>query len=258
MATFASFDGTPIAYETFGAGPPVLLLHGFAANRRTNWEAPGVVAALVAAGRHVIAADARGHGESGKPHEPDAYANDAMVRDARALLDHLGHASVDVVGYSMGAMTAVRLVAGERRARSVVLGGVGGDATPPRAGGADSPLAAALENEDGKAVKDPVLRGFRMFAARTGADRRALAAIERGRSLRSPVRFDAITMPALVLAGEKDSLIRPPHELAARLPRARLALVPGDHLSAVAQPAFRAAIVAFLAAVDRGEAPEAG
>ena len=57
-----------------------------------------------------------------------------------------------------------------------------------------------------------------------------------------------------VLAGAGDAVILPPEDLAARLPRARLERVPGDHLSAVAQPAFRAAIVAFLAAVDRGEA----
>jgi pimeloyl-ACP methyl ester carboxylesterase len=255
MPTLHSFDGTHIAYESSGSGdgPPVLLLHGFASNRITNWERTGVVEALAAAGRRSVAADARGHGESGKPHDPAAYGDDALVRDARALLDHLGAERVDVVGYSMGAMTAARLVAGEPRARSVVLAGVGGDATPTRPGGPDSPLAAALEAEDATSVKDPVLRGFRMFAARTGADRRALAALARGRANRSPVRFDAIAMPALVLAGAQDALIRPPRELVARLPRARLELVPGDHLTAAAAPAFRAAIVAFLAAVDRGE-----
>jgi pimeloyl-ACP methyl ester carboxylesterase len=251
MPTFASFDGTPIAFEVAGDGPPVLLLHGFASDRRSNWTAPGVTAALVASGRRVIAADARGHGDSGKPRDPRAYADDALVRDARALLDHLGVSRVDVVGYSMGAMTAARLVAGEARARSVVLGGVGGDATPTRPGGPDSPLVAALETDDPATIREPIARGFRLFAARTGADRLALAALERGRSLRSPVRFEAITVPALVLAGERDALIPPPRELAARLPRARLALVPGDHLTAVAKPEFRSAIVAFLAEVER-------
>lgn len=253
MPTLTSFDGTPIAYGVWGEGLPVLLLHGFASNRRVNWEEPGVVAALVAAGRCVVAADARGHGESGKPHDPAAYADDALVRDARALLDHLGAERADVVGYSMGAMTAARWVAAEPRARSVVLAGVGGDASPPRPGGPDSPLVAALEIGEPSSVKNPVLRGFRMFAGRTGADRRALAALERARANRSPVRLEAITVPALVLAGTRDSLIRPPEELAARLPRARLERVAGDHLSAVAQPAFRAAIVDFLAAVDRAE-----
>ena len=78
------------------------------------------------------------------------------------------------------------------------------------------------------------------------ADRAALAAIERSNALRSPVRFDAITVPTLVLAGDSDRLIRPPEELLARLPKARLERVPGDHLTAVAHPGFARAIVRFL------------
>src|SRR5262245_37410498 len=101
---FASFDGTEIAYTVSGSGPDVLLLHGFAADHRVNWVEPGVVDALVDGGHRVIAYDARGHGASGKPHDPDAYAHDAMPRDATTLLDHLDVTTVDVVGYSMGAM----------------------------------------------------------------------------------------------------------------------------------------------------------
>src|ERR1700722_17086264 len=101
---FESFDGVGIAYVTAGSGPDVLLLHGFAADYPANWVAPGVVDALVGAGRRVIGFDARGHGQSDKPHDPAAYDNDAMTRDARGLLDHLGVERVDVVGYSMGAL----------------------------------------------------------------------------------------------------------------------------------------------------------
>ena len=246
MDQVRSFDGTPIAFAVQGDGPAVLLLHGFAADHRANWAAPGVIAALVAAGRRVIAADARGHGASGKPHEPAAYANDAMVRDAGVVLDHLSIQAVDVVGYSMGAMVAARLAADEPRTRSLVLGGVGGDALPPRRGGRDSPLAEALLAEDPAAIRDPTAKGFRLFAERTRADRAALAAIERSNALRSPVRFDALKMPTLVLAGEADVLIRPPQELVARLPNARLERVPGDHLTAVGHPGFARAIVRFL------------
>jgi len=74
MERFTSFDGTGIAYITAGPsdGPDVLLLHGFAADHRLNWAAPGVVDALVDAGHHVIALDARGHGQSDKPRDPEA------------------------------------------------------------------------------------------------------------------------------------------------------------------------------------------
>jgi pimeloyl-ACP methyl ester carboxylesterase len=243
-----SFDGTKIAYADRGEGAPVLLLHGFASDHRGNWVAPGIVDALVAAGRRVIAADARGHGASDKPHDPAAYADDAMVRDALCMLDQLGLEEFDVAGYSMGAMVAARLAAREApRLRSLILAGVGGNATPPRPGGPDSKLAAALETDDTRSIRDPIARGFRFFAQRSGADRLALAAIERGNAHRSPVDFDAITMPVLVLAGEADTLIQPPDELAARLQDARLERVPGDHLSAVGQPAFKQAIVRFLA-----------
>src|SRR4249919_170021 len=115
MQRFTSFDGTGIAYISVGEGPDALLLHGFAADHRVNWVAPGVVDALVAAGRRVIALDARGHGRSDKPHDASAYEDDAMARDARALLDHLRVEEVDVIGYSMGALVATRLVPGEAR-----------------------------------------------------------------------------------------------------------------------------------------------
>jgi len=242
-----SFDGIRIAYLDRGEGAPVLLLHGFAADHRGNWEAPGIIDALVAAGRRVIALDARGHGASDKPHDPAAYADPAMERDPQSVLDRLGIAQADVAGYSMGAMTAARLAASEpSRVRSMILAGVGGNATPPRPGGADSKLAAALETEDASRVRDPLAKGFRIFAQRSGADRLALAAIERAGANRSPIRFEAIAMPVLVLAGEADALIQPPAELAARLSNARLERVPGDHLSAVGQPAFKDAIVRFF------------
>src|SRR2546423_12446274 len=82
--TVRSFDGTRIAYVVQGIGPAVLLLHGFAADHVLNWATPGVIDALTGAGRRVIATDARGHGASDKPHDPDRYAGDALARDAQA------------------------------------------------------------------------------------------------------------------------------------------------------------------------------
>ena len=90
MNTFSSFDGTTIAFDDLGEGPPVVMLHGFAADAHANWHQPKVVEAVVATGRRVITPDARGHGRSGKPHDIDAYKNQAMPRDVSALLDHLG------------------------------------------------------------------------------------------------------------------------------------------------------------------------
>jgi pimeloyl-ACP methyl ester carboxylesterase len=242
-----SFDGSRIAYAVQGSGPAVLLLHGFAADHFLNWARPGVIDALTGAGRRVIATDARGHGASDKPHEPDRYGGNAMVRDAQAVLDHLGVEQVDVVGYSMGSMVAARLVPEEPRARALVLGGVGATVTPPRTGGrAPKTIAAALLADDPASIDSPAGKAFRQFADFTGADRHALAALSRSDALLYSVPFDAITVPTLVIAGEADTLIKAPQELADRLPSAQLKMVSGDHLTAMYDPAFSRALVEFV------------
>jgi pimeloyl-ACP methyl ester carboxylesterase len=250
--TVGSFDGTRIAYSVQGSGPAVLLLHGFAADHVLNWARPGVIDALSGAGRRVIATDARGHGASGKPHDANRYSGDAMVRDAQAVLDHLGVEQVDVVGYSMGSMVAARLVPEEPRARALVLGGVGATITPPRTGGrAPDAIAAALLADDAASVDNVAGRAFREFADATGADRHALAALSRSNALRYSVRFDAITVPTLVIAGTGDTLIRSPDALVDRLPSARLQMVKGDHLGAPYHQEFTQSIVEFLEEVHR-------
>jgi pimeloyl-ACP methyl ester carboxylesterase len=247
-----SFDGTRIAYTARGAGPTVLLLHGFGADHLLNWERPGVIDALVGNGRRVIATDARGHGASDKPHDPERYAGDTMVRDAQAVLDHLGVERVDVVGYSMGAMVAARLVPDEPRTRSLVLGGVGERVVPPRSGGRNpEAIASALLADDPSAMASATGKAFREFADATGADREALAALSRSTSLQYSARFDEIVVPTLVIAGAGDTLIRSPDALADRLPNARLCMVKGDHLGAPYHSEFKDAIVAFLEEVQR-------
>ena len=248
MERFESFDGTAIAYTIAGEGPDALLLHGFAADHHVNWVAPGVVDALVAAGRRVIAYDARGHGQSDKPHDPAAYENDAMARDARALLDHLGVERVDVVGYSMGALVTTRLVPDEPRTRSAVLGGIGGRSRGRRglSGEQRAAIATALETDDPAGIANASARAFRSFADHTGADRLALAAIQRAATPEARTRLEAFAVPTLVIAGDGDTLAGSPQMLAERIPGAVARVVKGSHLGAVADPAFRAAVVEFV------------
>src|SRR6185503_909884 len=79
--------GVRIRYVDRGAGEPVLLIHGYTRNVETNWIDTGVLPNL-AKDHRVIAFALRGHGRSGKPHDPAAYGGET-VQDALRLLDHL-------------------------------------------------------------------------------------------------------------------------------------------------------------------------
>jgi pimeloyl-ACP methyl ester carboxylesterase len=250
MQTFASFDGSSIAYTVAGEGPDALLLHGFAASARTNWIGPGIFDAIVGSGRRVIAYDARGHGASAKPHDPSAYENDAMRRDAQALLDHLGVTRVDVVGYSMGSLVSSRLVPKEPRARSLVLGGVGGRLASGRSPVDRAATADALAAPAGAVIENAGARAFRRFAERSNNDLQALSAIQRVAQQGRPGDLSAIAVPTLVVAGVDDLLAGDPQGLADRIPGAIAREVPGDHLSAVGRPELAFEIVAFLGRVS--------
>ena len=246
MEHFTSFDGTEIAYLDEGSGPPVVLHHGFAADHHGNWVAPGVVAALVAEGRRVVALDARGHGQSGKPHDPDAYADHAMENDLAGLFDHLGLADVDLVGYSMGAIVSAHFTPTDDRVRSLILGGIGGAVTRGRPRSRSEGLADALTAEDPASVTDPTGRAFRAFADSTGADRHALAAIARSGTHDDPPPLGAISVPTLVLVGSGDTLVGDPRQLAEAVKGAQCTVIGGDHLGAVVDPGFTPAILDFV------------
>jgi len=249
LSHWETFDGRRLAYHDEGSGPAVVLLHGFAADLQRNWVDTGVVAALVGAGRRVIATDARGHGASDHPHDPRDYDDDAMIRDVQSLFDHLGVASADLVGYSMGAMMAAGVAARDPRVHALVLGGVGGRWSGAQHARDNLPIADGLVAEDATDVTDPVARAFRRFADGTGADRVALAACMRS-TRGERIDLGAITVPTLVLAGDADTLVGSPEPLAGRIPGARFEVLHGDHLRAIYDPRFVAAIVEFLGEAD--------
>lgn len=252
-SSFTSFDGTEIVYDEWGSdlpGVPILLHHGFAASADANWTDPGVTEKLLPLGRRIVALDARGHGRSGKPHDPAAYSDGAMVRDTRALIDHLGVPKVDLVGYSMGAAVSLAVATEESRLRSVVLGGIGG-ATVTGAAFDRSEMADGLVVEDPNTITNARAKGFRRFAEMTKADRFALAAVMRADGVR-PTGLERIAVPCMVLVGKADDLATNVQALVDAVPGASLVMVPGDHLGAVGEPEFAQALVDFLTKVDTG------
>jgi pimeloyl-ACP methyl ester carboxylesterase len=237
-----------LAYLDEGDGEPIVLVHGFASNKEVNWVQPGWVATLTRAGRRTIAFDNRGHGASTKLYDPALYHSGLMADDIRALLDHLGIARADVMGYSMGARNAAFLaLARGERVRSTILGGLG--IRLIKGGGLPESIADALEAPSVDDVADPQGRMFRIFADQTKSDRSALAACIRGsRQLLSPSDAARIRVPVLIAVGTKDKVAGSPHELAALVPGARAIDIPNrDHMLAVGDRVFKEAVLAFLA-----------
>lgn len=106
---FFDSNGVQIRYVEQGAGTPVVMLHGYTGTLDRHFIANGVFA-TIAKEHRAIAMDLRGHGKSGKPHDPKAYG-DELARDVLRLLDHLKIKRAHIVGYSLGAVIAGRLVA---------------------------------------------------------------------------------------------------------------------------------------------------
>ncbi len=102
-------DGVTISCAIRGAGPPVLLLHGYPENHLI-WRD---VAPILAENRTVVLADLRGYGQSDKP-KPDSaglvYSKRSMARDQIGLMRELGFTQFDLVSHDRGARVGHRLV----------------------------------------------------------------------------------------------------------------------------------------------------
>jgi pimeloyl-ACP methyl ester carboxylesterase len=248
---FFSSDGVRIAYIDMppesGAGDPILLIHGFASNHAVNWVNTLWVKTLTRAGYRVIALDNRGHGQSEKLYEPEAYHSAVMAGDALRLLDHLGIERADVMGYSMGArITAHLALLAPSRVRSALLGGLGIHLVE----GVGLPLgiADAMEAPSVEGLTDPMQRMFRAFAEQTKSDLRALAACIRGsRQTLSVDDIARIDMPTLVSVGTNDTVAGSGPELASLFPNGRALDIPGrDHNLAVGDRVHKQGVLAFL------------
>jgi len=229
-------------------GLPVLLIHGFASTHAINWVFTQWVKTLTEAGRRVIALDNRGHGRSDKLYRPEDYSISLMAEDARNLLDHLGIAKADVIGYSMGARIALMLAKNHRdHVRALVLGGIGESLVE---GGASVPLGVpeAMEAPSADALTDPVQKMFRQFAEATKSDLKALAACSRGARYRfSEEELGEIELPVLLAIGTKDEVAKNADRLVPFFPQARLLLIPErDHNRAVGDAVFKRGVLEFL------------
>jgi pimeloyl-ACP methyl ester carboxylesterase len=258
----AFFDsaGVRIRYTDEGSGTPVVLVHGFSLNFDLNWVKPGIVADLCGKYR-VIGIDLRGHGRSGKPHEPKQYGP-AMADDVVQLLDHLKIRQAHVAGYSLGGRIAARLMADhpDRLLSAVVAGaGAAGDTIAERRalmlrvaesaekGNGLAPLLEDLSPSGRKPSPEQTEMLRKLFHSIN--DPLAIAAVARSAMdlEASEAKLRRYPGPLLIIVGELDPRKADAERLKALLPKAELRVIPGaNHQNAFAKPEFRDSLKAFL------------
>src|SRR5262245_20323595 len=107
MTSHVTDDGVRLHVEITGpdGAPTVVLVPGLAASVALGWRATGVLDRLAAAGLRTVAYDARGHGMSDAPHQPERYDDDRLAADLAGIVRAFAGSRTVMVGYSMGAAT---------------------------------------------------------------------------------------------------------------------------------------------------------
>ena len=208
-----------------------------------TWQCTGFTELLRDAGREVIGVDLLGHGTAPKPHEPEAYA-DLTSRVLEALPDE----PVDAIGFSLGAMTLLRLASQQpHRFRKLVLAGIGRNVVEPDEEGTKKILAALDGVGD---TADPSVLVFTQYARSGDNDPVALTALmRRPRQEYTDAELANVTVPTLVIIGD-DDFAGPGEPLAEKLPDATVkTLRRTDHFATPESFGFIDAALEFVEAL---------
>ncbi len=219
-----------IYYEVEGEGPPLVLHHGITGSLE-NWRESGYVDGL-RSDYQLILMDARGHGKSDKPHDPEAYTGGKRAGDVTAILDDLDISSSHFFGYSYGGRTGLELAKyAPERVRSLIIGGMspwGGSPDDPGSVGfiqlfEAGPEALVAWFEQSGPI--PPERRTRLLAI----DSEALIALVKNSWPALEGDLSEMTMPFLVFAGEADDNIKQQEikEVYKNLPDATFFTLPG-------------------------------
>lgn len=257
-----TLNGVEIAYDDIGAGPPLVLLHGFALSREM-WRPQ--VAALAATHR-VVALDLRGFGESGGT----PATLDDLAADVDALVTHLRLSAFVIGGFSMGGYILFRYLARHRVGiKGLMLLDTRAEADAPEGKARRAAAIGRIAAEGPDGFLDDFLRQMitpGTLAARPEvvtearrilrtASAKALAAALQAMADR-PDSFPLlpkIAVPVLIVVGEADQLTPPDsaRRMHAAIPGSTLVVIPdAGHLSNLEQPQlFNTAVLGFLRGV---------
>jgi pimeloyl-ACP methyl ester carboxylesterase len=245
-------NGLQVGYDVVGAGPPVVALHGATSLGKEDYAAqlPGMSKGFL-----IHLPDARGHGRT-RWDAANGFEYRWLVDDVVAFVDALGLDSFHLIGFSMGAMTALHFGAlFPERLRTLVVVGITTQREPRASVGqrlmdsarivaSDPPFAALLSrrHDAGQGV---------------GAWQRLLPAIAadiRAQPLLKPAELHAIDCPAMVVCGDRDPFVPPEHAAALmrQLPVGRLFVAPdcGHEVMSRRPGLFNEAIAGFYRSTE--------
>ncbi|TCM22437.1 pimeloyl-ACP methyl ester carboxylesterase [Novosphingobium sp. PhB165] len=240
------YAGTRLAVHVMGdhGARPLLLLHGLFSSADVNWIKYGNARILADAGFEVFMPDLRAHGQSGAPHEADAYPGDVLVRDLKATVEQLGLGDFDLGGFSLGARTSVRGVLAGLAPRKLILGGMG-------LTGLSGWARRSAHFVDAIDRFGTIERGDKAFIAQAfmksmNIDRVAARLLLQSVDDTPADAIAQVSMPTLCVSGKDDHDNGSAVELAAALPDGRYVETPGNHMSSVTFKDMGRAMAAFL------------
>jgi len=246
-------NGLDVAYEVKGAGPPLVALHG-----ATSLGAEDFAAQLPAMSKGFLVhlPDARGHGGTRWNVRENGFRYDWLVDDLTAFVDALGLDSFHLLGFSMGAMTALMFGARHpERLRTLVVVGITTQREPRASVGRHlMDPARILERDPGFAA---VLARRHDAGQGEGAWQPLLSAIAADiavQPLLTPAELHGIDCPSMVVCGDRDPFVPPEHAaaLARQLPGGRLFVAPdcGHEVMARRPGLFNEAIAGFYRSTE--------
>lgn len=246
LSHIAMPDGVKLAMHQMGPGDgaPVLMLHGLFSNAETNWIKYGHAGQLAEAGFRVIMPEFRVHGASDAPHDPAAYPTDILTDDVLHLVDMLALETFDLVGFSLGARTAAKLLTMGLKPRRTALVGMGWEGLQEW----DRRRQFFIDAID---KRETVKRGDQHFFAVAFMKTQGIDPVAARLLLASfgDIDIKALTecdVPIMVLCGKDDTDNGSAPLLAQNLAQAHYAEIPGTHMSSVTEKALGAALVRFL------------
>ena len=253
-------NGLRIHYLAEGAGPPLVMLHGATSSGAEDWSAqrPAFRQAF-----RLFIPDARAHAGT-RWDVADGFDNELLTDDLAAFVDTLDLRTFHLVGFSMGAMTALTYATRHpERLRTLLISGIDLERQPRAA------VAARLMDPDRVDREEPAwaaqLERRHGPVQGPGAWRRLLRALARDvgeQPLLIPAQVRAVRVPTLLAYGDRDVFCPPDHAVALyrSLPDARLFMAPAcDHQVMVTRPGlFNEAAAGFFRATARVAADRAG